>query len=120
MALSDGILYVPIVNLFADYTSTAFDYSTFNIGEGTGETDCAGCYHRQQLWSKQLDSINIGGATVVNDLVFTSTMSGMIYAFDKTSGDKVWEYQAPGGINGWPAVSKDYIFFRWVWGRLLN
>ncbi len=111
MSLSGGILYVPVVDLFGDYTPSSFDFTTFNIGEGTGELIALDVSTGQQLWSKQLDSINIGGATVVNDLVFTSTMSGMIYAFDKTSGDKLWEYQAPGGINGWPAVSKDFIVF---------
>ena len=25
--------------------------------------------------------------------------------------EKVWEYQAPGGINGWPAVKGDTIIF---------
>jgi hypothetical protein len=111
MALSDGILYVPVVNLFGDYTPTSFDPSTFNIGAGTGELIALDVATGNQLWSQSFDSINIGAATVVNDLVFTSTMSGKIYAFDKISGDKVWEYQAPGGINGWPAVSKDYILF---------
>ncbi len=111
MALSDGILYVPVVNLFGDYTPTGFDPTTFNIGAGTGELIALDAATGNQLWSQSFDSINVGAATVVNDLVFTSTMSGMIYAFDKTSGDKVWEYQAPGGINGWPAVSKDYILF---------
>ena len=95
MALSDGILYVPVVNLFADYTPTGFDYTTFNIGEGTGELIALDVATGNQLWSKDFDSKNIGGATVVNDLVFTSTMIGMIYAFDKTTGDKVGNTRLP-------------------------
>ena len=57
------------------------------------------------------DSMNVGGATVVNDLVFTSTYNGKIYAFNRTTGEQVYEYAAPGGINGWPAVSGDTIIF---------
>jgi outer membrane protein assembly factor BamB len=53
--------------------------------------------------------MNVGGATVVNDLVFTSTFNGKIYAFNAKTGEQVWEYQAPGGINGWPAVSGDTL-----------
>jgi outer membrane protein assembly factor BamB len=43
--------------------------------------------------------MNVGGATVVNDLVFTATYNGKIYAYNKKTGELVWEYQAPGGIN---------------------
>ena len=52
-----------------------------------------------------------GAATVVNDLVFTSTFDGMIYAFNKYTGSLVWDYQSPAGINAWPAVSGDTIVF---------
>jgi outer membrane protein assembly factor BamB len=53
----------------------------------------------------------VGGATVVNDLVFTATFNGIIYAFNKKTGEKLFEYQAPGGINGQPAVAGDTIVF---------
>jgi hypothetical protein len=51
----------------------------------------------------------MGGATVVNDLVFTATIDGRIVALDRTSGEERWSYQAPGGINAWPAVAGDTI-----------
>jgi outer membrane protein assembly factor BamB len=35
----------------------------------------------------------------------------MIYALDKKTGAEVWNYQAPVGINGWPAVYGDFIIF---------
>jgi len=109
MAISDGIIYVPVVNLFADYTSTSLVFDTFDIGAGTGEFSALDVNTGGILWNKQLNSIAIGGATVINDLVFTSTLDGKIYAFDKTTGSIIWEFQAPGGINGWPAVSEDFI-----------
>jgi len=52
-----------------------------------------------------------GGATVVNDLVFTSTFDGMIYILDREAGREVWTYQDPVGINGWPVVAGDMIIF---------
>ena len=39
------------------------------------------------------------------------TFNGKIYAFNRTTGEQVFEYAAPGGINGWPAVSGDTIVF---------
>jgi len=50
-----------------------------------------------------------GGATVVSDLVFVATFDGMIYALNRASGETVWSYQAPAGINAWPAVADDMI-----------
>jgi alcohol dehydrogenase (cytochrome c) len=52
-----------------------------------------------------------GAATIVNDLVFTSTFNGMIHAFDRFTGQELWAFQAPAGINAWPAVSRDTILF---------
>jgi hypothetical protein len=49
------------------------------------------------------------GATVANDLVLTSVLSGLILAYDRTTGEEVWRYQAPGSINGWPAVTSDSL-----------
>ena len=57
--------------------------------------------------------MNFGAATVVNDLVFTSTFDGTLYAFNKTTGAQVWTMKGPAGasINGWPSVAKDTIIF---------
>ena len=61
-------------------------------------------------FNSQLVAIDaVGGATVVNDLVFTSVLSGLILAFDRKAGEKVWSYQAPGGINDWPAFVEDML-----------
>jgi glucose dehydrogenase len=111
MACADGVLYVPVVNHFGDYTPTEFIESTYHESAGTGELVALAVPTGKPLWSKSFDSIAIGAATMVNDLVFTSTLNGMIYALDKTTGEEVWNYQAPGGINGWPAASGDFIIF---------
>jgi outer membrane protein assembly factor BamB len=52
--------------------------------------------------------------TVVNDLVFTATYDGMIYALSAQTGSVVWQWQAPGGTNAWPAVVGDTII--WPFG----
>ncbi len=111
MACADGVLYVPVVIHAGDYTPTEFVESTYDESAGTGELVAIDVSTGKPLWSKSFNSIAIGGATVVNDLVFTSTLDGMIYALNKRTGNEVWNYQAPGGINGWPAVSGDFIIF---------
>ncbi len=64
------------------------------------------------VWAQYFDpGVNVGGATVVNDVVFTETFNGVIYAFNKMTGAKLFEYQAPGGINHPPAVAGNTIIF---------
>jgi outer membrane protein assembly factor BamB len=52
--------------------------------------------------------------TVVNDLVFTATLDGTVYALSRQDGTEVWSWQAPGGTNSWPAVTGDTII--WAFG----
>lgn len=111
MAYADGILYVPLINESGDFTPTGFVEHEDDEGAGTGEVVALDVSTGKPLWGKNFDSIVIGGATVVNDLVFTSTLDGKIYALDKKTGQEIWNYQAPGGINGWPAVTGDFIIF---------
>jgi glucose dehydrogenase len=111
MACDGTVLYAPVVNHAGNYTPSEFVESTFDESAGTGEMIALDISTGGIIWSKNFDSIAIGGATVINDLVFTSTLDGKIYALDKRSGDELWRYQAPGGINGWPAVSGDFIIF---------
>ncbi|MDD5147428.1 MAG: PQQ-binding-like beta-propeller repeat protein [Candidatus Daviesbacteria bacterium] len=111
MAYSDNMIFVPIVNMVVEYTPSELVAKSFDLGTGKGELVALDAVSGKILWSNQFDSINVGAATVVNDLVFTATFNGKIYAFNKKTGEKVWEYQAPGGINGWPAVKDNTIIF---------
>lgn len=111
MAYADGVVYVPVVNMVVEYTPSEFVAKSFNFADAKGELVAINAADGKILWDVKLDSLNVGAATVVNDLVFTSTFNGKIYAFNAKTGEKVWEYQAPGGINGWPAVKDDMIIF---------
>lgn len=111
MAYSEGIVFVPVVNMVVEYTPSQFVLESFDFSKATGELVAIDASTGKILWETELDSLNVGAATVVNDLVFTSTFNGKIYAFDSKTGEKVWEFQAPGGINGWPAVKGDTIIF---------
>jgi alcohol dehydrogenase (cytochrome c) len=108
LAYADGVVYVPYVDLYTNYTDTRIvDAQDFGSAEGglvalqveTGKV----------LWEKHFDSLNVGGATVINDLVFTGTFNGMIYALQRDTGRVAWQFEAPAGVNAWPAVAKDTI-----------
>ncbi len=111
MAYANGIVFVPVVDMTVQYTPTGFVATSFNLAAGKGELVAINAATGKVVWVNKFGSMNVGAATVVNDLVFTSTLDGNIYAFDAKSGKKMWQYQAPAGINGWPAVSEDTIIF---------
>ena len=113
IAVADGVVYVTVGNLPITYTSPeqsggdGVRFGSFNsqlvaIDAETGDV----------LWDVELPGDSFGGATVVNDLVFTSVSGragGLILALDRATGETVWSYQAPGWINGWPAFVEDML-----------
>ena len=109
MAYEDGIIYAPVVNLGA-WTTPEWS-ETFPFSEGTGELVAIDVDNGSILWTNKFDSMGFGAATIVNDLVFTSTFDGIIYALDRFTGREIWSFQAPAGINAWPAVARDTIIF---------
>jgi glucose dehydrogenase len=109
MAYADGVVFAPYDDLWGHYTSTGLA-GIQPIGEGTGGMAAIDVATGEIKWDHKLPSLVLGGATVVNDLVITSTYGdNMIRALDKDTGDEVWTYKAPAGINAWPAVSNDTI-----------
>lgn len=110
MALADGVVYVPIVNSPGTYTPTGFSGGR-ERPMVEGELVAIDVNTGIILWGKEYENINIGGATVVNRLVFTATDDGTIYAHNRITGVEVWRHEAPQGINGWPAVSGDTIIW---------
>ena len=57
------------------------------------------------LWQRRLPSPDFGAATVANDVVFTSTYDGRIYAFAAATGTLLWSARARAGINAFPAIA---------------
>ena len=97
MALVGNVIYVPVINMSTTYTPSGLQPST--SFSGTGELDAIDITTGKILWTANFPAIDVGGATVVGNLVFTSTYDGKVFGFDRTSGKQVWSWQAPGGIN---------------------
>jgi mono/diheme cytochrome c family protein len=103
MAVADGVVYAPVVNL----PTTFDDQETYDlpIDEGTGEMVALDLETGEQLWSTEFEQPPYGAATVVNDLVFTTIFSGELLALDRETGEVVWREQMPAGTNATVAVS---------------
>jgi glucose dehydrogenase len=120
MALADGVVYATVNNLPTPYTATAFEAkdgteAVANVEartifeDGASEVVAIDANTGEILWVTELDNPNFGGATVVNDLVFTSTYDGILYALAREDGEIVWSLAVPGGINAWPSVAGDTL-----------
>jgi outer membrane protein assembly factor BamB len=120
MAYANGMIYALTANLPTPYNATAYDATNgedaLNRSEGgtlyatgTAEVDAIDATTGEILWTTPFDRVAFGGVTVVNDLLFTATLDGIIYALSREDGSIVWQYQAPGGTNATPAVVGDTI-----------
>ena len=111
IAVADGVVYMPVVN--APITYPGPEQSNFGPGARLGSFNsqfvAIDATTGKILWDVELPGDSFGGASVVNDLVFTSVLSGLVLALDRETGETVWTYQAPGGINGWPAFTTDML-----------
>ena len=111
MAYADGTIFVPIVNFASNYTSTAMDPSSYDFSTGTGELVALDAASGKEIWKKEYPSMTLGAATVASDIVFTATNDGTIYAYAVKTGELVYQFSAPSGINGWPAIGKDSVIW---------
>lgn len=107
IAYAEGVVFAPVANRGDRFTPTALLTQATGVPPLDGELTALDAATGEILWNAHFDSMALGGATVVNDLVFTATLDGMIYALDRATGEERWKYQAPGGINAWPAVAGD-------------
>ena len=111
IAIADGIVYVTVVNAAARYGGPAQNSGGFDVALGSNSSQLVAIDAATGaiVWDVPIPGDCFGAATVVNDLVFTSVITGKILAFHRATGEQVWSYQAPGGINGWPAVVDDRL-----------
>ncbi len=107
MAYAFGMIYVPVINMYADVTPSSL--TPQNFLDATGELTALDASSGKIVWERHLPSACIGGATVVNDLVFTGTFDGNLTAYDRATGEEVWRFQGTPGITGWAAASGPVI-----------
>jgi alcohol dehydrogenase (cytochrome c) len=107
MALRGNLVYVPWVDLCFNATSKAINST--NLNGGTGGLAALDAATGKVLWQHNLPSPAYGSATVANDVVFTATLAGRIYAYDAKTGQALWNTKATAGINSFPAVTKSML-----------
>ena len=113
MALADGRLFVPWLDFPTRARATGLPGgiagTVANLRSGRGGFTAVDAATGKVLWQHKLPSMDFGAATVANDVVFTSTYTGTVYAFDTRTGKTLWTTKAPAGINSFPAIDGDTL-----------
>ena len=110
IAVADGIVFAPIVNMATVYSPSAIDAASLNFFTGTGQIVALDAATGEIIWDNELPTPAYAAATVANDVVFTAGLDGVVRGFKTDDGSSVFEWQAPAGINAPFAVSGDYLF----------
>jgi outer membrane protein assembly factor BamB len=109
MAVADGVAYVPVADLASTYAKPTTGLGAAAFGDGKGELLALDVKTGKILWDTKLSQMADGDATVVNDLVFTTTFDGHLLALDRKSGKILWDEKLPAFTNAPVAISGDTL-----------
>jgi outer membrane protein assembly factor BamB len=109
-AYADGLVFAPYCDLGTLYSSMG-EMGMDPFQSGSGGLAAIDVNTGKIVWDNKLPSLNFGSATVANDVVFTATYEGVIYAFEAKTGKQLWTYRVTSGINGWPAIVGDMLIW---------
>lgn len=113
LAVADGVVFAAVVNAPTKFPSPSLEFQADspNFDETPGQMVAVDAGDGSIVWDVPVAGQPIGAATVVNDLVFGSTLTGELFALDRATGASRWSLQLDSGVNGWPAVSGDTLVF---------
>lgn len=100
MAVAHDSVYVPVANVPKDLADLDGEQLTNKLqgkSSNNGQIVSLNTSNGDVNWTKKLASVPLGAATVVNNIVFTSTLDGHVYGFNSGNGDTVFESKLPAG-----------------------
>jgi alcohol dehydrogenase (cytochrome c) len=110
MAYADGRLFVPVVDLCSWGSAVARQELTeLDPSKGRGRLVALDATTGRRLWERRFPSPDFGCATVANDVVFTSTYDGTVYALAASDGSILWRAHMRAGVNACPAIAGDLL-----------
>jgi len=96
-ASTDGsLIFVPVMNYAATLRRQKLGGLT---GARTGELVGLDVESGEIAWRQRFPDAVYGATNVVNDLVFATTLDGVIYALESKSGEVVWKDSLPAGMT---------------------
>jgi alcohol dehydrogenase (cytochrome c) len=89
-------------------TETSKEF-TASISKATGEMVAVNVDTGKIIWDDKLPSSPYGAAAVTNNVVFTTTYSGYLYAFNAATGAILLKTPMSSGSNAPVAIDGDYV-----------
>ena len=108
MATDGDAVYVPVNNLYAMYQGETTAGGQ-DLMAGTGEVVALDVATGQVKWDRKLPHSVYGAATVANDVVFTTTFDGTVWALRSDTGETLWTAKLRAPTNAPVAVAGDTI-----------
>jgi len=102
------VVYVPWIDLCLKASATTAPAAPSPVSE-TGGLAAVDPATGAIIWKRIFKDIDSGAATIADNVVFTSTFDGTIYALSTNNGSVLWSTKAPAGINSFPAVTKTML-----------
>jgi outer membrane protein assembly factor BamB len=110
LASNGTTVFAAVNNLPAIYKAQSFGAVTFApLNKGTGDFVAVDEATGAAKWDVKLHSSPYGGATVANDVVFTTTYDGTLHGFNADTGKQVWSTKLSAGTNAPVIVSGDTV-----------
>jgi outer membrane protein assembly factor BamB len=109
LASNGTIVFAAVNNLPSKYVSQGLAGVHNNPAKGTGDLVAVNEATGKVQWDDKLPSSPYGAATLANNVVFTTTFDGVIYAMDASTGKELWHAQLPAGTNAPVAVVGDTV-----------
>ena len=108
MAEARGVVYVPWNDLCFKGSATGLVRGgpVPPVGGGLAAVNAA---TGAIVWKHTFTSLASGAATVADDVVFTATYNGAVYALSTKTGATLWKAKAPAGIDAFPAVTRTML-----------
>jgi glucose dehydrogenase len=111
---SDGTnTYVAVNDLASKYTNDLEagikTPPTGSYSDGKGDFVALNQATGKIVWDTKLDQSPYGAATVTNDVVFTTTFDGTVWAMSTKTGKALWHAKMPAGTNAPVAVAGGYL-----------
>jgi alcohol dehydrogenase (cytochrome c) len=108
---SDGTnVYAAVNNLASTYTD--FTNPGIKLGDftkGTGDIVALNQATGKIVWDHKLNQSPYGAASITNDVLFTTTFDGKLWAFDTKDGKTLWSTQLPAGTNTPVAIAGNTV-----------
>ena len=111
LASNGKTVFAAVNNLPWTYTSQGLTgiSPAVPFSKGTGEVVAVDAATGKIRWDHKLPSSAYGAATIANNVVFTTTFDGTLYALSESTGDELWKTKLPAGTNAPVGVVGDTV-----------